>query len=135
MPVPPQEYTPSLFHSPSTAPLPFQGFNNRSDQEFSELCSCCWTPSRRNHFPNNLSHLERVSHRPDNLLLQSTGLTTRLFKTTGLTTCFFCPAPKTNGQGRRKQQNSSKAGWLNKIPVHKLQRFTMAEGSTMAENG
>jgi hypothetical protein len=42
MPVPPWEYTPSLFHSSSVAPLPFQGFNNRPDREFSELCSCCW---------------------------------------------------------------------------------------------
>jgi hypothetical protein len=59
--------------------LPFWGFNNRSDQEFSELCSCYWTPSRRTHFLSTLSHLERVSHRPDNLLLLSTGLTTRFF--------------------------------------------------------
>jgi hypothetical protein len=51
--------------------LPFRGFNNRPDQEFSELCSCYWTPSRRTHFLNTLSHLERVSHRPDNLLLLS----------------------------------------------------------------
>jgi hypothetical protein len=58
--------------------LPFWGFNNRPDQEFSELCSCYWTPSRRTHFLNTLSHLERVAHRPDNLLLLSTGLTTLL---------------------------------------------------------
>jgi hypothetical protein len=45
------------------------GFSNRSDQEFSKLCSCYWTPSRRTPFLNTLSHLERVSHRPDNLLL------------------------------------------------------------------
>jgi hypothetical protein len=84
MPVPPQEYTPSLSHSPSTSSPPFSGFNNRPDQEFSELCSCYWTPSRRTHFLNTLSHLERVSHRPDNLLLLSTGLTTH----------FFTPAPQ-----------------------------------------
>jgi len=64
--------------------LPFWGFNNRLDQEFSELCSCYWTPSRRNDFPNTLSHLERISHRPDNLLLLSTTLTN----------CFFIPSLK-----------------------------------------
>ena len=30
--VPPQEYTPSLSHSPSAAPPPFWGFNNRLDR-------------------------------------------------------------------------------------------------------
>jgi hypothetical protein len=59
--------------------LPFRGFNNRSDQEFSELCSCYWTPSRRTHFLNTLSHLERVAHRPNNLLLLSMGLATFFF--------------------------------------------------------
>jgi hypothetical protein len=39
-----------------------------------------------NHFPNNLSHLEIVAYRPNNLLLQSTGLTT----------CLFKPTPKSN---------------------------------------
>jgi hypothetical protein len=67
----PRKYTPLLSNNPSTAPLLFQGFNNRLDQEFLEHYSCCWAPSRRTHFPNNLSHLDRVSHRPDNLLLQS----------------------------------------------------------------
>jgi hypothetical protein len=38
--------------------------------EFSELCSSYETPSRRTHFHNTLSHLERISHRPDNLPLQ-----------------------------------------------------------------
>jgi hypothetical protein len=28
-------------------------------------------PLGKNHFPNKISHLERVSHRPENLLLQS----------------------------------------------------------------
>jgi hypothetical protein len=97
MPVPPEKYTPSLFNSPSTAPLPFQGFNNRSDKNSQSSVAVVGLPSRRIHFPNNLSHLERVSHRPDNLLLQSMGLTTHLFKPTGLTTYFFYPAPKSNG--------------------------------------
>jgi hypothetical protein len=51
--------------------LPFQDFNNRLDQEFSELCRCYWTSSRRYHFLNTLSHLERVSHMHDNLLLHT----------------------------------------------------------------
>ena len=55
--VPPQEYAPSLFHSPSTAPLPFQGLDNRIDQELSELHSWCWTLSRRKSLPNKLCHL------------------------------------------------------------------------------
>jgi hypothetical protein len=38
--------------------------------------------------------MERFSHRPDNLLVQSMGLTNCLFKPRGLTTCFFSPSPK-----------------------------------------
>ena len=62
--------------------LLFRGFNKRLDQEFLELCSCYLTPSRINNFLSTLSHLERVSHRPDNLLLVFTGLTTRFFTPT-----------------------------------------------------
>jgi hypothetical protein len=50
--------------------FPSQGLDNRSDQELSELCSWCWTLSRRKPLPNKLSHLERAAHRPDNLPLQ-----------------------------------------------------------------
>jgi len=96
MPVPPREYTPSLFHSPSTTPLPFEGFSNRPDQQFPDLYSCYWTPSKRNHFPNNLSHLERYAHMPDNLLLQSMGLKICLFNSIGLKTYFFSPTVKSN---------------------------------------
>jgi hypothetical protein len=85
------------------------GIQQQARQELAELCSCYWIPSRRIHFLNTLSHLERVSHRPNNLPLQSTGLTTRPWQTTGLTTCFFYPAPKTNEQGWRQQKNSGKA--------------------------
>jgi hypothetical protein len=63
------------------------GFNNRSDQEFSELCGFYWTPSRRTHFLNTLSHLERVSHMHENPLLLSMGLTTH----------FFTPSPPHTG--------------------------------------
>jgi len=47
-----------------------------------------------NNFPNNLSHLERFAHRLDNLLLQSMGLKTHLFKPTGMKNYFFYPNPK-----------------------------------------
>jgi hypothetical protein len=50
-----REYTPSLSHSPSTASPPSQGLDNRPDQEFSELCSWCWTLSGRKPLPNKLS--------------------------------------------------------------------------------
>jgi hypothetical protein len=72
----------------------FLGLQQHARHEFSEHYIYHWTPSRKNHFPNNLSHLERVTYRPNNLLLQSTGLTTCLFKPTGLETCLFSPTPK-----------------------------------------
>ena len=64
------DYTHSLSHSSSVASLPFQGLGNKTDQEFSDLCSWWWNLSRRKSHPNKLSHLERVAHRPDNLPLQ-----------------------------------------------------------------
>jgi hypothetical protein len=62
--------------------FPFLGFSNRPDQEFSKICSCYWTLSRRTHFLSTLSHLEIFSHKPDNLLLLSMGLTTHFFTLT-----------------------------------------------------
>jgi hypothetical protein len=50
--------------------LPCLGLQQQARPEFSELCSWCWTLSRRKPLPNKLSHLERASHRPDNLPLQ-----------------------------------------------------------------
>jgi hypothetical protein len=50
--------------------LPCLGLQQQAGPEFSELCSSYGTPSRRTHFHNTLSHLERVAHRPDNLPLQ-----------------------------------------------------------------
>jgi hypothetical protein len=50
--------------------LPYLGLQQQAGPEFSELCSSYRTPSRSSHFLNTLSHLERVSHRPDNLPLQ-----------------------------------------------------------------
>jgi hypothetical protein len=100
MPVPPQEYTPSLSHSPSACFTSLAlGFNNRSDQnsqssvvatgplpgEFTSTThSLTWrefltglTTCLFNH--NHLSHLERVFH-------------------TGLKTCFFNFVPAQGGQ-------------------------------------
>jgi hypothetical protein len=52
-------------------------YNNRHESdhisgptEFSKLCEIYMTPSRSSHFLCALSHLERVAHRPKNLLLQ-----------------------------------------------------------------
>jgi hypothetical protein len=72
MPVPPQEYTPSLSHRivHRLLHLPCLGLQQHAELKFSEICSSYETPSRRTHFHNTLSHLERVAHRPDNLLLQ-----------------------------------------------------------------
>jgi hypothetical protein len=75
----PRKCAPSLLNSPSAAPLPFQGFNNRPNKNSLSTIVVVGLPLG-NHFPNNLSHLERVSCRPNNLLLQSMGLTTHLFK-------------------------------------------------------
>jgi len=75
----PMKCAPSLLNSPSTAPLPFQGFNNRSERNSLRTMAAFGLPLGK-HFPNNLSHLERVACGPDNLLLQSTGVTARLFK-------------------------------------------------------
>jgi hypothetical protein len=74
MPVIPQEvYTFTIKQSTgySTSLL---GLHQEAIHEFSEHYNCCWAPSRRNHFFNNLSHLERVAHRPENLLLFSNKL-------------------------------------------------------------
>jgi hypothetical protein len=72
MPVPPQEYTPSLSHRTvlRLLNLPCLGLQQQAGPEFSELCGSYRTPSRSSHFLCALSHLERVAHRPDNLLLQ-----------------------------------------------------------------
>jgi hypothetical protein len=75
----PRKCAPSFLHSPLTSQLPFQGFNNRLDRNSLSTIVAVGLPLG-NHFPNNLSHMERVSCRPDNLLLQSTSLTTCLFK-------------------------------------------------------
>jgi hypothetical protein len=85
----PGVYTFTVQHSIGCYTSLSLGFNNRMDQEFSELCSYYWNSSRRTHFLNTLSHLKRVAHSPDNLFLLSTGLTTR----------FFTPSSSTHEHG------------------------------------
>lgn len=83
---------PSLLNSPSTSPLPFQGFNNKLDKNSQSTTIVVGLPLGENTFlassltwrelltglticfiiPNKLSHLKKVAHRLDNLLLQST---------------------------------------------------------------
>jgi hypothetical protein len=66
---------PSLLNSPSTAQI--------SEHVVVEL------PKEINS--QQFTQMERVSHKPDNLHLQSTGLTAHLFNPMGLTTRFFSP--------------------------------------------
>jgi hypothetical protein len=79
----PRKCAPSLLNSPSTAPLPFRGFNNRPDMKSQSPVVAVWHLREINS--QQFSHLERISHGPDNLPLQYP---------TGLTTRFFSPAPK-----------------------------------------
>jgi hypothetical protein len=67
----PRKCAPSLLNSPSAAPLPFQGFNNRPDMNSQSTIAAVGLPQEINS--QQFSHLERVSHRPDNLPLQSHG--------------------------------------------------------------
>jgi hypothetical protein len=50
--------------------LPCLGLQQQTGLKFYEIYGSYKTPSRSSHFLCALSHLERVSHRPDNLLLQ-----------------------------------------------------------------
>jgi hypothetical protein len=50
--------------------LPCIGLQQQSGLEFSKLCGSYRTPSRSSHFLCVVSHLERVTHRPNNLPLQ-----------------------------------------------------------------
>jgi hypothetical protein len=79
----PRKCAPSLLNSPSTAPLPFQGFNNRPDGKSQSSCSCSLAPLG-NQFPTILSPRE-ISHGTNNPPLQYP---------MGLTTHFFIQAPK-----------------------------------------
>jgi hypothetical protein len=84
----PRKCAPSLLNSPSVAPLPFQGFNNRLDRNSQSTIAVVGLP-QENHFPtNSLTWREFLTgstclfnpwpdnpplqtHRPDNLLLLS----------------------------------------------------------------
>jgi hypothetical protein len=50
--------------------LSFLGLQQQTRPKFFKLCGSYKTPSKSSHFLRALSHLERVVHRPDNLLLQ-----------------------------------------------------------------
>jgi hypothetical protein len=73
----PRKCAPSLLNSPSATPLPFQGFNNRPNMKSQSTVAVVGLPQEINS--QQFSHLERVSHGPDNPPLQSMGLKTRLF--------------------------------------------------------
>ena len=57
-------------NSPLVAKPPFPWASAIDRPEFSEICGSYKTPSRSSHFLCAFSHLERVTHRHDNLLLQ-----------------------------------------------------------------
>jgi hypothetical protein len=100
----PSKCAPSLFNNPLASPLPFQGFNNRPNKNSQRTIAVVGIPLGEITSPttsltwrelligmttcffysNKISHLERVSHRLDNLLLQYTVLIT----------CLFTPAPR-----------------------------------------
>jgi hypothetical protein len=63
----PRKCAPSLLNSPSAAPLPFRGFNNRLDRKSQSLISNA--QRTKEQFPKN-SHLERLP----------LGIKTRLFE-------------------------------------------------------
>jgi hypothetical protein len=63
----PRKCAPSLLNSPSAAPLPFQGFNNRSDRKSQSPVACSLAPWEINS--QQFSPLERML----------TGLTTHFF--------------------------------------------------------
>jgi hypothetical protein len=68
MPVPPRKCAPSLLNIPSTTPLPFWGFNNRLERKSQSTVAVVGNLQEINS--QQFSHLERVSHGPDNLPLQ-----------------------------------------------------------------
>jgi hypothetical protein len=60
---------PSLLNSPSVVSLHFQGFNSRMNRKSKSTIAAVGLLQEFNS--QQFSHLERVSHRPDNLPLQS----------------------------------------------------------------
>jgi hypothetical protein len=70
--VPPQECTPSLSNSSSTATPPFPLASKTCQIRNSKsFVAATGIPPGELTSPSKISHLERVSHRFDNLLLQS----------------------------------------------------------------
>jgi len=73
----PMKCSPSLLNSPSNAPLPFWGFNNKSNKKYQNPISL--SQHIRVQFPV-VSHIKKNIDGPNNLpLLQHTGLTIHIF--------------------------------------------------------
>jgi hypothetical protein len=79
----PKKCAPSLLNSPSAAPLPFWGFNNKLDRKSQSPTVVVWHLQEINS--KQFYHLERISHGPANPRLQYP---------TSLKTRFFSPTPK-----------------------------------------
>jgi hypothetical protein len=67
----PRKCAPSLLNSPSVAPLPFQASTTGQNRKSQSTVVAVGLLQEFNS--QQFSHLERVSHRPDNLPLQSHG--------------------------------------------------------------
>jgi hypothetical protein len=83
MPVPPQEVCPFSAQQSLGCPTSFLGLQQQAGQEVSEPVAAVWHLWEINS--QQFSHLERISHGPDNPPLQYP---------MGLTTRFFSPTPK-----------------------------------------
>jgi hypothetical protein len=68
MPVPPQEVCPFSAQQSFGCPTSFLGFNNRPDRKSQSPVAAVWHLQEINS--QQFSHLERISHGPDNLPLQ-----------------------------------------------------------------
>jgi hypothetical protein len=77
----PRKCAPSLLNSPLTAPLPFQGFNNRTNKKYQiPITPVSHLREIKSH---QFSHLKRISHGLDNPPLQHPmDMTTHLLITT-----------------------------------------------------
>jgi hypothetical protein len=90
--VPPQEVCAFSAQQSFDCTTSLPGIQQQARHEFLSTIDVVGLPLG-NHFPDNLSHLERVACSLDNLLLQSTGENPP-HQSSCLTTCFFSPASK-----------------------------------------